>query len=536
MPDALDKTFSVLTTTSNTHVVGVLIHALDVADKAVQSRAAAALLKQTSTRGQTEVIRRLESLCPEARTELEKQTGRIAAALKQALLHGDGQLRRNGLEIVRAAEDYEQIPTLLRMLESDDNDLCDETVQTLHELIDRLYEHSRAEGGAASNGNYLRDAPQVRHRVLTELNRAVAHFEQLIHADDVVEAILILGDAASFAVRQVLLQSGPDCRDAAGDLLVTSRHPGVMQLIPDFMSQNYPPAKVIEAVEQRDDAEFITHLLRWFPKHLSAIQQKNFRQIEVIVWLEPQTMSLETLPGNLQGRLAEFVRATGLPDDCKTRVQEWLVRYGSPDGRLAAGQVLATLDKQEVRGILLGSLESDDEHVQAWATGQLRKQDMPNALTMLVERLDSRAAAVRETAREELDSFNLDLMMDLYEQLDPVVCRRAGRLVEKIDRECIAKLTHYLQAPVRSRRLRAARAALALGLHTKVFYSLSMMLSDDDAMIRRTAAEILGHVVTTESYEVLLSVRDDPSPRVREAANTAIDQLKQQGLRPAATG
>jgi len=444
MPKALDRTFSVLTSTSNTHAVDVLIHALDAIEEAVQSRATAALLKRNSTRGQTEVIRRLESLGPQSRIEIEKLTARLAAAIKQSLLHGDTELRRNGPEIVRAGEDYDQIPTLLQMLETDDNDLCDETAQTLHDLTDRLYEHSRSNGGASSNGKYLRNAPQVRHRVLTELDRAVSRFDQLVHPDDVVEAILVLGDPTNFAVQKVLLQSGPDCRDVAGDLLATSLHPGVMQLILDFMSQNYPPAKVLEAVEQRDDAEFMTHLLRWFPQQLSATQQKNFRQAESIVWLDPRTMSLETLPGNLQGRLAGFVRATGLPDDWKTEIQEWLVRHGSPEGRLAAAQVLSTLDDQEVHGILLGSLESDDEDVQAWATGQLRKQKIPEALTMLVERLDSTSAIVRETARGELDSFNLDLMLNMYEHLDPVVCRQAGRLVEKIDPDCISKLTRHL--------------------------------------------------------------------------------------------
>jgi len=533
MANALDRTFSVLTSTSNTHAVDVLIRALDSTDEALQSRATAALLKRNSTRGQTEVIRRLESLGPRSRIEIEKQSARLAAALKQSLLHGDTELRRNGLEIIRATENYDQIPTLLQMLESDDNALCDEVAGTLHDLTDRLYEHGRSSAGTTSSGKYLRNASQVRHRVLTELDRAVSHFDRLVHADDIVQAILILGDPQNFAVQKVLMQSGPDCREAAGDLLVTSRHPGVMQLILDFMSLNYPPAKVLETVEEREDAEFVAHLLRWFPQQLSATQQKNFRQVQSISWLDPRTMSLGTLPGNLHARLADFVRATGLPDERKTEVQEWLVRHGSPDGRLAATQVLGTLGKQEVCGIVLGSLESDDEDVQAWATGQLREQQIPDALAMLVERLDSTSAVVRQTAREELDGFNLDLMLNLYERLDPVVCRHAGRLIEKIDPDCISKLSRQLRDPIRSRRLRAARATLAMGLQAQVFPALAAMLTENDTTIRRTAAEILGHVATAESYEVLLSVQDDPSPRVREAAKASIQQLKQPGRRVA---
>jgi len=73
-----------------------------------------------------------------------------------------------------------------------------------------------------------------------------------------------------------------------------------------------------------------------------------------------------------------------------------------------------------------------------------------------------------------------------------------------------------------------------MGLQARVFPALAAMPTDDDAMIRRTAVETLGHIATAESYDALLNLRDDPSPRVREAANAAIEQLKQPGLQAVA--
>ena len=530
MADPVKKTFEVLASTDNLNAVEVLISALDSTDEIIRTAAASTLIQHRSTRGQVEVIRRLESLTPEALSHIESNASKIRTSLKQCLLHGDNELRRNGLEITRLTEDYSQMPALLEMLRDDRNELHDLTAEILRGLAHRLYEHCHPTGkGTEATGKYLRNAQRVRQDVLAGLDRACAEFDGLTHSQDVVESVLVLGDADHFAVKRVLSQAGPECRKLAGNLLDSSKHPGVMQLILDSMSKSYPHPKALEAIRKREDAEFICHLLRWFPKRLSQMQMKNFQRIESVAWLNPDGTGLEVVPPALQTSLVSFVSSTGLPAGHKVAVQEWLIRHGSPEGRLAATDVLATLDEANTQTIVFDSLSSEDADVQAWATGQLRSQGIPETFSLLIERLDSPMAAVRDAAREELASFDLERMMGLFEHLDPEICVRAGRLLEKINLDCIEQLSRELSNPIRRKRIQAARAARAMGLHDRVVPSILAMLEDDDPLVRRTGIAMLADIPSTECVEALQQlIEDDPNQRVQEAAVASLEQIRRR--------
>lgn len=530
MTDPLATTFELLASTRNLHAVDALIPALDVDSEAIRASATDALIQRSSTRGQVEVIRRLESLSPQVRSVVERKSSQMGKALKQCLMNGDTELQTNGLGIVRLTENYEQVPTMLKMLLDPANELHELTAQTIHDLSNRLYEHCNFSQDSKPKEKYLRNAQRVRHDVLSCFDQACTDFANLSHPQDVVESILALGDVDHFSVQKVLGQANSACRQLADQTLIQSSHPGVMQLILDFMSKNYPYRMALEAIKQRDDPEFVCHMLRWFPKRLSQLQAKNFQQLDSVAWLDPSGRSLETIPPALQEPLVSFVSSTSVPYEHKVSVQQWLLQHGTPEGRTAAADVLATLDDSTVHSIVVDSLDAEDEEVQAWATGQLRSQAIPETFSLLIERLSSPMQAVREAAREELQSFNIARMLDLFEEVDPEVCRRAGALIEKISPDCIAELRNELADPMRRRKIRAARAALALGLHTRVVPSLIEMLEDSDPLVRRTAVEVLGTIASDQIVESLERHRNDSSPRVREAVDKVLEQIRRHEL------
>lgn len=536
MAGPIEKTMQVLASTANAQALDVLIAALDVTDEEIRQAAVAALIKRNSSRGQLEIIRRLPRLGDGVRDSLESQVGRMSSPLRQALLHGDEELRAHGLELVRATECFEQLPTLLEMLKDERGEVTHLAAEGLRELIDRLYEHCETGNASRRPDRYLRNAEQVKHNVLTGFDRALANFEELSHQQEVLEAVLILGKADNFAVKKVLTQGSPERRGLAGAVLTTSRHPGVMQLVLDYLSKNYPPPKIFEAVGQRDDPEFVAHLLRWFPKRLTPTQQKNLRQIESVAWVDAADRSLEMIPPSLQAPLVEFVTATGLPAETKLTVQEWVVRHGAPEGRLAASAVLGSMDDGAVQNIISSSLESENEDIQAWATSQLRSQGIPEALSMLINRLDSPLPAVRDAAREELKGFDVPAMLEMFEDLDPLVCLRAGKLIEKIDPDCHDKLRLELASPIRRKRIRAARAARMLGMHEKVFPSLKALLEDQDPLVRRTGIDALATIPSDESFQAIAELLEDDNARVREEAARALNALGGRDLTPARSG
>jgi HEAT repeat protein len=144
---------------------------------------------------------------------------------------------------------------------------------------------------------------------------------------------------------------------------------------------------------------------------------------------------------------------------------------------------------------------------------------------LLIERLDSPLPAVREAARGELASFDLSMVLNLFEHLDRNLCLRVGALIRKTDPDCVHKLMDELNQPIRRRRIRAARAAEALGLAPDVERGLLAMLSDDDSIVRRIAAELLVCIPSPEVIVGLTALLQDPSPRVRDAADRSLAEI-----------
>jgi HEAT repeat protein len=188
--------------------------------------------------------------------------------------------------------------------------------------------------------------------------------------------------------------------------------------------------------------------------------------------------------------------------------------------------VLKELKDEKVQEVVLQGLDSTEPDVQAWATSQLRAWSIPNAMEMLVERLDSPLPEVRQAARAELAGFDVHRVLDIFDQLDSRMQTAVSRLVRKIDPQTPQKLKGEMLTAIRSKRIRAARAARAMNLHVEVADALLAMARDSDNLVRRTAAEVLGKVHSREAIEMLLELTSDSSPRVREAAVAALDEFK----------
>src|SRR6185369_17295663 len=114
------------------------------------------------------------------------------------------------------------------------------------------------------------------------------------------------------------------CKQAANELLKTSLHPGVLSLIVQSLTKNYPLAEVTNAFRTRTDHEFLLHLLGTWPRRLSAFQQKNLKAVTSFAWLHPQQRDLDEIPQPLQKILVPFIVSTGLPDAEMLDALEWI--------------------------------------------------------------------------------------------------------------------------------------------------------------------------------------------------------------------
>jgi HEAT repeat protein len=522
MSNSLHTTFEVLAQTPNLAAVDVLVAAMDLPDWEVQALAVESILKRRPTRGIVELIRRLQTLPVPARQLVETPGIDLGRGLRDALLSGDAVLRGNALALIQRLAVYSEMPTLIALLQQPQVTERAAIEGVIFDLVNRMYERHRSGTNHEVTGSILRDGDRVRHQMLTTLESAAYRYPAH-RCRQVVEGVLILGDPEDIHLKRFLSDATDDVRGVAAELFCSSRHPGVMGLVVDSMTLNYPFLTALSAFAQRTDPEFICHLLRHFPHKLTLFQQKNFRELSAIPWLDPARMHLDVIPEALHRTLIAFVMATGLPQTQKLAVLEWMVRCGSPAGRLAATDVLVDLEDDKVQEVVLESLESEEPDVQAWATSQLRAWEIPNAMELLVTRLDSSIPEVRQAARHELAGFNIHRAIEIFDHLDPRMQVAIGKLVRKIDPDTIHKLKEEMQNSIRRKRIRAARAALAMKLHSEVVDALSAMAHDSDNLVRRTAAEVLGKVPTDEAIEALRELAHDPSPRVRDAAAAALN-------------
>jgi HEAT repeat protein len=525
MSKPLRKTFELLAETRNPSAVDLLVSALDIPEERVQALAIEALLQRRTTPGIVALIRRLPSLSNRTRALVEKAGIDLGRGLRECLLSHDAALRSSALMLVRRCEAFSEAATLIGLLEAPERSDRAEIEAAIIDLVNRLYEHLKYGKESDDTALYLRDADRIRHQMLAALEMAACNYP-MHRSRQVVEALLVLSDPENMHLTRFLRDAPAEARATTAELLRFSRHEGVMNLALESMGQNYPYGGAVRAFELRTDPEFICHVLRHWPRKLSAFQQKNFKELHAVAWLDPQAPHLDAVPPALHRPLIAFLVATGLPQPQKLAVLEWMVRFGSPEGRLAATDVLVDLEADSVQDVVLESLESDEPDVQAWATTQLRSWSVPKAMELLIERLDSPVAEVREAARSELAGFNIARAIELFDQVEPRLQVAVGDLVQKIDLEAIPKLREQIQHPIRRKRIRAARAALAMKLHYQVVDALLVMARDSDNLARRTAAEVLGRVATPEAVTALRDLTHDASPRVREAASAALAEAQ----------
>ncbi|MCA9072225.1 MAG: HEAT repeat domain-containing protein, partial [Planctomycetaceae bacterium] len=457
---------------------------------------------------------------------LERTTTALTPAIRQCFFVNRDEWESAAFELTHAGEAYGMVDTLLELLRSDRSNLHEEAIQTLRHLVNRLYEHLH--GHKDSDAEPLKNASQIQHLVLVSLEQSLAYFHELAHADVIVESLLALGGAGHQVTSRLLNESSMECRALAKELLQTSHHPGVMRYVLDSLSKPYPSSRILDAIQTREDPEFLLATLRWVPRRWTNTQERNLRQIEQHPWTRGGYEALELIPEELQPALMEFVSVTGLSRQHKREIRQWIVRHGCPAARNIAIELLGELDSGTVQEIVLDGLDSEDPDVQAWATSQLRSQHVPDALNKLIDRLDSPEAVVQQVARQELQGFNLDCLLAKFEAMSPRARKNGAELLEKIDRDYLSKLTQEYHHAIRRRRIRALRATAAFGWQPKVLPALLEMLKDDDNLIRRTTIEVLEHIPSGQTIAALVALKNDPSERVRDTVEQALTRIAAQ--------
>ncbi|QDT64442.1 HEAT repeat domain-containing protein [Calycomorphotria hydatis] len=518
MSGPLDITIDLLKRSSGSAAENVLVPALDASRQSIREYVTDAIVERGSVRGHIELIRRLETLSETQRERLLDSTEPLEHAISHCLQHGDETLCRSGLEIIRTSGNSKFIPEVVDTMGNSQREMVQaDASQALLSMVNRLYD--RVSGVDGKRPSY--QTQQEREKAVAVLGTACFERE-LPQSELIVESLLSLGIPSDKQIAQVFKRSDSQIKDVAGKLILESKHPGVMQLVLDYLPHRYPPPKVMEALKTRNDLEFISHLLRGLPEEIDPQRLVNLHQLDYVDWLKYDRERLLQLPDELQGRISPFVDATNIPDAEKRELSEWLVTEASVTARRSCDRTFDRLGPRKTQEVLENSLHSENEEVVAWALGELRKNHVPDALRVLVTQLDNDSEVVREAAREELKGFTLEHLLNNFTHLSRETCISAAQLLQKIDPNFSQTLDSMLTGQVQRTRLKALLAIDKMGMVAQFRQSIFILLDDPESLTRRSAVEVLAHDMDEEVTEALEDMLEDPSPRVREAAHRSL--------------
>lgn len=524
--DPLALTFSILESHDSVEAGETLLDAVTGSWLPAAKLAAAALVNRRSQLAILEMVRRNDRLHDEVCAFFARNPQRFVPALRQCLSGSDVGDRAAGLKFIQRTRNTTQIPAMIGLLDHSDELTQNLAATSLVELSDLLSRRLLTQDSELLPGLDADATRTLRTDILNRLNARLNDFAQLTHAEPLVEVILILGRIEDEAVVNVLDKRGDACKAVAARILGTSVRPGVMELVCQAMTRQYPSPMFFDVLQQREDPAFAEHLLNWLPSPRSRLLVNNLGRIKSLPWLLPEHPVLTGLPTALHPKLMALMQVVKGPPEALQEIRAWLVRSSDASGRKAAEEILQTLGTDQVQHILYEALDSEEGEIQAWATHQLRQQKMPDAFNQLLSRLDAVEEVVREAAREELSDFNLSRLLELFPQLPASTSRKCGEIVTRLDTQVISQLRTELAHPWRWKRVRATRAADSLGLAESVLNDIIKLSEDVDTLVRRTAVEVLAKYPNPSSAAALKRCVTDDSRIVREAAQQAMEALR----------
>lgn len=522
-PSPLEKTFAVLANNQSADADALLLKAVVSSVDGIARRGAKCLGQKASPQRITELIKLVDHLGGGALEELAKADERLNPHLKPALQNPQPQQRAAALEFVRRASLISQLSLLLQLVDDHSNSLQTQTSDVVRELVTKLA--YRLAGNEQEGLQHLSDEAvrSAQMGLLNELDRRSEKFDDIRDQELYVESILLLGKSDCTAVKNVLDKRGSAGRHMVKTVLQKAKHPHLMDLVCETLTHREPHQKLLQVFVSREDVLFVTRVLEWLPATITGTIAKNLEQIDELPWLSLTHATWLEIPLPLHGKLVQLINALNLPKEQKHELKKWILQNSGPEGRAAAGDLFNDLGDEEAQEVLYDALADENPEVEAWATHQLRSQAIPDKWDQLIKRLDSTSDIVRDAAREELSDFNLDKMFGLLAKLPRDKAQKCGEIVRKIDPNTANTLRSEMKKPAKTFKVRATRAAAALGMVDELLNSIGALTEDPDTGVRRIAIEVLQESASPDARKYIERRLQDPNRFVRETAKRALN-------------
>ncbi|MDZ7617678.1 MAG: HEAT repeat domain-containing protein [Patescibacteria group bacterium] len=519
MSDGVATTLAVLQKTQNEAAVRVLVPALDSPDPAIQDGALKALLVRKNRSGHREILRRLPRMPARWRTIVRQHQGRLAGALRDAILGVDAQVCLIACEAAVWFQEYDLIPTLLNALDGRGRVPVEVLARTVLTLCQSLYD----ELAGPRDYTMPRDPKTVRGQILPALGESVSRY-QGHRRGEVLEAYLLLAGRDDISLKKILLNPHHAAFLPIMDLLSKSESGGILRLLLSLLDDPHIPSSVLGVIAKRSDQRFVQHLLAKLGGEPSPAALQNLKKVQTVGWFHEGVAFLNQLDEPAQQGVVRLVMNSGVPRLQAFTVIQQLLMCGKPGGRRAAARALAEFSGADANALAVRAVDDPDPQVQAAVVRQLRRRGIPGVLPRMVELLDSPHAEVRAAARENLSEFTIQRFLAAHDLLDDEVRASTALLVKKADPHTVSVLRQELKSNIRSRRLRGLSAACAMDCVEPLEDMIIELLGDADHIVRCEAVEALGRCASPASRDAIEQAQYDGTEMVRQAATRSLHQ------------
>jgi len=495
----------------------VLVSALDSPCHEIQIGVCKTLLARKGNQGHREVISRLHKFGEELRSNIESRSGRMSSVLREGMLGQNEQTFTNTLLAVKWMREYDQIATLLKVVQGSGQDRASKGVETCTELVDMLYE----EISTPRDYSIRRDPQLARARVVTLLEEAAQKYI-LYQRPELIEAFLLLVARENVTFQNILRDAGHPAHDAVIDRLLHSQAAGIIHLLIGCLGSSTIPTSLLTVVGQRQDRPFIRRLTSHVSERLSAEALKNLQKIGNLSWLNGDWDFLSQLNGSQQAGVLTLATATRMRKSRRLDLLARLLSSNEVEGRRHAIATLVDMTGMGANHLCVIALEDSDPYVVATAAAQLRSRDIPGAMNRLLDLAGSEHEVVNQAVRDSLSEFSAERYITTYDSLEEEARQRTGRLVLRIDPRLTALLQEELLAPTRGVRIRALHIIRTLDLSNALETTLLDMTQDKDSFIRAEVVETLAGSASKQVLKTLRELLEDRSEMVQEAAERAL--------------
>jgi hypothetical protein len=515
------QTIDVLNASDNLAALDLWVEVLLTGPPDLQDLALERILTRRHREYMFRVVTVFDRLAERHRWRIITEGLHLSSAIRRAYLDPDSVVYQNACELICLLPDYDQAPLLLGSL-TETGSRKDDAAAIFEHLISRLAEELELPVGRRS----LHDVERIRDSFLDTLATGLRRYPQ--HKVDAIPlGILVLSDDSSQEVRNVARDTDHPGYSAILSVLRHHDHPRVLRWVYLLLGLPDPPVALLNIISARDDGPFLDYLLDQAAMIAEVPVQRSLRRVTQIGWLSPSHDYWTSATEARQAAGVVFCVHTGLPLDQRLAFLDFVLTSGSPAARRAAAAGLALIPGADANQMVLQCLEDRDPSVQLAAVQQLRKRQIPNAMGLLLPKLDSTDSRIAKAVRDEFAEYRFERYLGTFDRLSDPSRTQVGRAIFRIDPKSRTAMIEHLSAPERNHRIRAIRAIRTLRLVDEFLGEALELLDDEDRVVVREAMETLALATSVALIDHLNERAAKPSRGQSAAARETLEYLSQ---------